>query len=101
MLSGSPLRGVRCIGSGHLGGPLVNVGGGQVIGDAEPAAFVDDPPEGVVADESGDGLGERDGFAGFPLASKRVPGGGAVQPIMTLCPGPSAPAVTDSGWPVL
>jgi hypothetical protein len=44
---------VSRIGSGHLGGSLVNAGSGQLVGDAEPAAFVDDPPGGVVADEPG------------------------------------------------
>ncbi len=28
----------------HLSSALVEVGGGEIVGDAEPAAFVDDPP---------------------------------------------------------
>jgi len=35
-------------------GGLVEVGCGDVVGDAKPAAFVDDPPGVAVTDEPGD-----------------------------------------------
>ena len=44
------------------GGP-VQVLDGDLVRDAEPAAFVDDPPGLAVAGQPGDGRAERDGVA--------------------------------------